>query len=153
MSLIERVGAKEREYVMEVLGMGFRTSANSKMTKRLETAFAEKFESKYAIDRLLDIHYMNDISLTFLSEKLFVSPQNITKIISAAYGKSFNELKQELKMRNAKKMLRETKLSAGEIGERIGYTTKRGFFSAFLKYEGCTPGEYRKNCDVLSDKE
>lgn len=49
MSLIERVGAKEREYVMEVLDMGFRTSANSKMTKRLETAFAEKFESKYAI--------------------------------------------------------------------------------------------------------
>lgn len=100
---------------------------------------------KYAIDRLLDLYYMNDISLTFLSEKLYVSPQNITRIISAAYGKSFNELKLELKMRNAKKMLRETTLSAGEIGERIGYTTKRGFFSAFLKYEGCTPGEYRKN--------
>lgn len=103
---------------------------------------------KYAIDRLLDIHYMNDISLTFLSEKLFVSPQNITKIVSAAYGKSFNELKVELKMRNAKKMLRETQLSVAEIGRRIGYTTQRGFFSAFLKYEGCTPSEYRKNCGI-----
>lgn len=100
---------------------------------------------KYAIDRLLDIYYTNDISLDFLSEKLFTSPQNITRIISAAYGKSFNELKLELKMRNAKKMLRETNLSVGEIGVKSGYTTTRGFLSAFLKYEGCTPSEYRKS--------
>lgn len=99
---------------------------------------------KYAIDRLLDTYYSNDISLEFLSKKLFVSPQNITRIISSAYGKSFNELKLELKMRNAKKMLRETELSVSEIGEKIGYTTSRGFLSAFTKYEGCTPSEYRK---------
>ncbi len=99
---------------------------------------------KYAIDRLLDIYYINDINLEFLSKKLFVSPQNITRIISSAYGKSFNELKLELKMRNAKKLLRETNLSVGEIGEKVGYTTSRGFLSAFVKYEGCTPSEYRK---------
>jgi len=99
---------------------------------------------KYAIDRLLDIYYANDISLEFLSEKLFVSPQNITKIISTAYGKSFNELKLELKMRNARKMLSETHLSVSEIGEKTGYTTTRGFVSAFSKFEGCTPSEYRK---------
>lgn len=99
---------------------------------------------KYKIDRLLDIYYMTDISLEQLSTKLFASPQTITRIISAAYGKSFNELKNELKMRNAKKMLRETKLSISEIGARIGYTTQRGFLAAFSKYEGCTPSEYRK---------
>lgn len=49
MSVIERVGAKERQYVSEVLDMGFRTSAGYKMTKRLEEAFAEKFGSKYAV--------------------------------------------------------------------------------------------------------
>lgn len=100
---------------------------------------------KYAIDRLLDLYYMNDISLEQLSEKLYISPQNITKIISSAYGKSFNELKLELKMRNAKRLLRETSLSINEIGTLVGYTTSRGFLSAFLKYEGCTPSEYRRN--------
>ncbi len=99
---------------------------------------------KYAIDRLLDIYYSNDISLEFLSEKLFVSPQNITKIISAAYGKSFNELKFELKMRNARKMLSETNLSVNKIAEKAGYTSTRGFVSAFSKFEGCSPSEYRK---------
>jgi AraC-like DNA-binding protein len=99
---------------------------------------------KYAIDRLLDIYYIDDITLEFLSKKLFTSPQNITRIISNAYGKSFNELKLELKIRNAKKLLRETNLSVAEIGERVGYKTLRGFLSAFMKYQGCTPSEYRK---------
>ncbi len=100
---------------------------------------------KYAIDRLLDIHYANDISLEELSSKLSVSPQYITRIISSAYGKSFNTLKLELKIRNAKKLLRETKLTVNEVGLQIGYTSFRGFLSAFQKYEGCTPSEYRKN--------
>lgn len=99
---------------------------------------------KYAIDRLLDIYYMTDISLEQLGEKLYLSPQTVARIISSAYGKSFNELKLELKMRNAKRMLKETSLSVNEIGKKTGYTTQRGFLAAFSKYEGCTPSEYRK---------
>ena len=99
---------------------------------------------KYAIDRLLDIYYMTDISLSELSAKLFLSPKNVARIISTAYGKSFNDLKLELKMRNAKKMLRETELPVSTVAERTGYTTRRGFLAAFSKYEGMTPAEYRK---------
>ena len=108
---------------------------------------------KYAIDRLLDVYYKTDISLEALSEKLFVSPKTITRIISSAYGKSFNELKLELRIKNAKKLLAETDLSVSEVGERVGYTSSRGFFSAFRKYEGCAPGEYRsahKNEDTIA---
>ncbi len=100
---------------------------------------------KYAIDRLLDIYYMTDISLEVLAQKLYASPKTVARIISVAYGKSFNELKLELKMRNAKKLLRETDLSVRVIAERIGYTTTRGFLSAFSKYQGMTPSEYRRS--------
>jgi len=99
---------------------------------------------KYAIERLLDIYYMIDNTLEQLGEKLFLSPQAVARIIASTYGKSFNELKVELKMRNAQKMLRETSFSVGEIGQKIGYTSQRGFLAAFSKYEGCTPSEYRK---------
>lgn len=99
---------------------------------------------KYAIDRLLDKYYMTDLSLEALSEKLFVSPKTITRIISSAYGKNFNDLKLELRIRNAQQLLRETELSVSEVGERVGYSTSRGFFAAFQKYENCTPGEYRR---------
>ena len=62
------------------------------------------FVYKYAIDKLLDMYYMTDISLEELSRKIYVSPQTVSRIIYSTYGKSFNELKLELKMRNAKKM-------------------------------------------------
>jgi len=49
MKIVERIGAKERQYVEEVLSNNFRSSAGYKMTKRLEDAFAEKFNTKYAV--------------------------------------------------------------------------------------------------------
>ena len=107
---------------------------------------------KYAIDRLLDIYYMTDISLQELAKKIYTSPKSIARIISSAYGKSFNELKLELKMRNAKKMLRETELPIAAIAEKTGYTTCRGFLSAFSKYEGTTPSEYRRSAREETDK-
>lgn len=46
---MKRIGDKEKQYVLEVLDNQFRSSAGSMMTKRLEAAFAEKFNVKYAI--------------------------------------------------------------------------------------------------------
>jgi perosamine synthetase len=49
MSSMERIGELERAYVLEVIDSGFRTSSGGMMTKRLEAAFAERFNSRYAI--------------------------------------------------------------------------------------------------------
>jgi perosamine synthetase len=46
---MQRISDLERSYVLEVLDSQFRTSAGSKMTGRLEQAFAEVFRCKYAI--------------------------------------------------------------------------------------------------------
>ena len=99
---------------------------------------------KYEIDRLVDAYYSNDVSLDLLSEKLFISTQSIKRIIMSVYGKTFNELKLELKMRNAKRLLLETDMNISEIAKVTGYSTTRGFLTAFSKYENCTPTQYRK---------
>lgn len=98
----------------------------------------------YEIDRLIDAYYTNDVTLDLLSQKLFISTQSIKRIISSVYGKGFNELKLELKMRNAKRLLLETDMTINEIAEETGYGSMRGFLTAFEKYEGITPTEYRK---------
>lgn len=46
---MERMSQLEKKYVAEVLDNEFATSKNSDFSNRLETAFAEKFHSKYAI--------------------------------------------------------------------------------------------------------
>jgi len=49
MTKLERITARERAYVQEVLEAQFRTSAGSRMNTRLERKFAERFQSRYAI--------------------------------------------------------------------------------------------------------
>ncbi len=44
-----RLFGNEKKYIEEVLSQEFRTSSGATMMKRLEAAFAERFESKYAI--------------------------------------------------------------------------------------------------------
>lgn len=46
---MNRIGEKEREYVLEVLDSEFRSSASGTMTKRLEEGFASLFGTEYAI--------------------------------------------------------------------------------------------------------
>lgn len=46
---MKRIGDLERKYVLEVLDNQFETSKNSIFNNRLEKAFAEKFNSNYAI--------------------------------------------------------------------------------------------------------
>ena len=46
---MQRIGQREREYVLEVLDSQFRSSAGSNMTNRLEKEFAKRFGVKYAI--------------------------------------------------------------------------------------------------------
>lgn len=46
---MERIGAKEREYALRVLNSQFRSSTSGVMTKRLEEAFAKKFNIAHAI--------------------------------------------------------------------------------------------------------
>jgi perosamine synthetase len=47
--VIDRIGELERRYVAEVLDGAFRSSAGSRMTARLEAAFAERFGARFAI--------------------------------------------------------------------------------------------------------
>ena len=44
-----RIGEKEKQYLLELLDSGFPGSGNGSFTGRLEKAFAEKFNSRYAI--------------------------------------------------------------------------------------------------------
>src|SRR5436309_2014910 len=47
--IFERIGAKERAYVSEVLDNAFRSSKGAEFMSRLERAFAAKFGAQFAI--------------------------------------------------------------------------------------------------------
>jgi perosamine synthetase len=48
-SWVPRVSEQERRYVLEVLNSQFRTSASARMTERLESLFAQTFQTRFAV--------------------------------------------------------------------------------------------------------
>ena len=124
-------------YLYDILGDKFKETSVQTPQKSSYWAY------NYEIDRLIDAYYTNAVTLELLSEKLFISTQSIKRIITSVYGKGFNELKLELKMRNAKRLLKETNLTIKDIALETGYGSTRGFLTAFEGYEKMTPTEYR----------
>ena len=98
---------------------------------------------RYEIDSLLAQNYNSDIDLDFLAGKLFLSSKRVAVLIRSLYGKNFSQVKTEMRIQVAKQLLKETDLTVAAIAEKVGYNSTRGFLSAFSKFTGKTPSEYR----------
>ncbi len=98
---------------------------------------------RYEIDTLLAQNFARDIDLEFLSKALYLSPKRVSVLIKSLYGKSFREVRTEMRIQVAKQLLRESELTVSQIAEKVGYSSVRGFFMAFDSLVGCTPTEYR----------
>ncbi|WBW49539.1 AraC family transcriptional regulator [Peptoniphilus equinus] len=99
-----------------------------------------------------------DVALTYI-HKYYMYPINLDKIAYVSgYNKSyFSRLFKEkmgisfvdylngVRLENAKRMLRETKLSVLEICEKVGYQNLSYFSVSFKRIVGMTPSAYRKS--------
>nr|WP_236666889.1 AraC family transcriptional regulator [Nonomuraea sp. K271] len=76
----------------------------------------------------------------------------------SAFAAAFRDLAGEAPMRHlaARRMQAAARLLAGSalphsrIARRVGYQSTVGFHLAFKQWHGLTPGEFRKNADVLA---
>ena len=94
---------------------------------------------RYEIERLLQ----KNITLDELAGELHLSPKRSSVIIKSLYGKSFRQLKSEMRIQFAKQLLKESDDSVAVIGQKVGYASTRGFLLSFSEQVGMTPTEYR----------
>lgn len=59
-------------------------------------------------------------------------------------GSTFTQLAEAKKFEEAKRMLRETRLSVEEIASSLGYKNASGVYKLFARERGTTPGRYRE---------
>lgn len=88
--------------------------------------------------------YHKEITLEGLAQQINVTPQYLSKIFKEDTGSTFKEYLNELRIEEAKKMLKEGKKSIKEIGFSIGYNDTSYFIRTFKKYEGITPKDYQR---------
>jgi len=97
----------------------------------------------YAIKKYLDENYNLHIALDELAGLFYINKYYLTKIFKQQYGVSITTYLLQKRVTVAKRMLRFSNKSieaiATEVGMECNYFTR-----TFKKFEGITPGEYRK---------
>ncbi len=89
-------------------------------------------------------NYMKPIGLEEISEMLGFNLSYFSALFKKETGKNFLEYLTEVRISNAKELLRETNLSITEICNKVGYLDQKHFIATFKKYAGIKPGEFRK---------
>ena len=77
------------------------------------------------------------------SEALDMAPSYIGLVFRKVGGTSFLKYLTDIRMEEAKRLLRTTDLTLREIGLRVGIENQNTLIRTFKKAEGITPGQYR----------
>lgn len=112
--------------------------------------FRDRQKSQYSnlseqIIHIIQNEYDKDISLDECASRLHYNLFYLSSIFKKETGLSFSEYLAMFRLNKAKKLLVETDLPIKDIAEQLTYNNPQNFIRYFRKWEGITPGQYRKN--------
>lgn len=90
-------------------------------------------------------HYASNITVEMVAAEVFVSPTHLMHLFRKNLDKTFYECLTDLRIEEAKRMLRDPKYRVYEVSERIGFGDAKYFSQIFKKMTGMTPSEYAKS--------
>lgn len=108
-------------------------------TKANESARPIRVAKQYVLQ-----HFAEPITLEEVCEAVGFSVSYFSALFKKETGEGFAKYLTRIRIDEAKNLLRETSLSVGEIGEKVGYSDRKHFTSTFRKIVGLNPAEYRK---------
>ncbi len=106
---------------------------------------SEKSEVAEHIKSILDARYMQKVSLADLAKETDYNKYYMLRLFKKQYGITIGNYIQQLRISEAKRLLRFTDHSIEQIGEETGFPDSNYFARAFKKVEGTSPSTYRKS--------
>ncbi len=106
----------------------------------------EQQRERLLSDRLISYfykHYPEQIYMDDIAKQLGASPSSIMHKVKHETGKTFSQLLNGVRMKEAKRLLSFTTLSLGEISFRCGFKDQSYFTKVFMKYINIGPREFR----------
>ena len=84
------------------------------------------------------------LTLTELAGLLNLSVRQTQRLLVSNFGKTFSQKLTEARMASACQFLVGSDLTITQISDRLGFSSIEHFSSAFRRFMGCSPREYRK---------
>ena len=98
---------------------------------------------------VLQSNIYSTLSIDEICKKTAYSKAYLFRIFKAKTGKTIMAYFTELKIKQAKQLLRENELSVREISERLAFSTPDYFIKTFKRITGLTPLTYKKRSRSL----
>lgn len=98
----------------------------------------------HKVKKYIEENYHKNISLKHIAQRFYMNPVYLGQLFKKTYGVYFKKFLLQLRIQQAKKLLRTTDLRIYEIAEQVGFGSVDYFVTQFEKMEGLTPTEYRR---------
>jgi AraC-like DNA-binding protein len=88
-----------------------------------------------------------DLTLPRLAETVGCSVNNLSQVINSGFGTSFFDYLNRYRIEHARKLLENSDSQSSAIltiAFTVGFNSNSAFYSAFKKYVGMTPAQYRQ---------
>ncbi len=92
----------------------------------------------------IEEHYRDDISLQDIASSVHMSESGFSRLFKKQTGVSYVEYVTQLRLEEAKRLLRQPDQKVYEVSFAVGYQDSKYFSQIFRKYTGETPTEFRK---------
>jgi AraC family transcriptional regulator len=89
-------------------------------------------------------HISEDFSLDELAARIGLSKFHFQRLFKSAMGVSPSRYQINLRMNEARQLLRETKMSVVDVALEVGYTNPSHFAQLFRREVGLSPSDYRR---------
>ncbi len=95
-------------------------------------------------ERLIEAHFREKRLPREYAELLFITPNHLNALVSAALGKSAGELIRERVLLEAKRLLVNSDLSISQIASELNFEDNAYFARFFKKHTGVSPEAFRE---------
>ena len=84
-----------------------------------------------------------NLSLSFLADKLNISSAYLSSLFKAETGWNISAYITDIRISRAKQILKQGNLKVNEVGLAVGYANESYFIKLFKEHEGMSPAQFR----------
>ena len=121
-----------------------RLGAQSSSADNRESRYAQSHIVNHAIE-YMETHFADKLTLQEVADSCYVSQWHLSKLLNKQTNGTFYDALNEIRVREAIRLLADPKLRVGDIGAMVGYQDSAHFARVFKKFTGMSANEYRNS--------
>ena len=102
------------------------------------------------VKQYINENYSENIKLKEIAKLYYINSAYLGQLFNKEIGLNFSHYLNNIRIENAKKLLKRTDLHIYQIADKVGYKNSDYFIIKFKESENCTPMEYKNGQNFVS---